>query len=260
MGLGHDLGLVFQDSKTVCSTTQIKFLGLKLDSIAMEAHLPSNKLVFLKLLLQEWSIKCVACLLEVQELVGFLQFVSQVIPCSCSFLHHIINFSMKFCSPFQKLHVGRGVKADIHWWHTFCVLWNGVCFLMPSLLSAEVYTDASERKGIGGVYQSHWFSSCVPCRYCDRDIQFKEAFVILHAILCWGDAWAGHHVSFYCNNQAVVHWLTLGTCHSAHSMPIVQLISMMAACPNFSFSCIWISSEDNALADATSRFQFTKLF
>ena len=166
---------------------------------------------------------------------------------------------MEFCSPFQKLHVGWGVKADIYWWHTSCVPWNGVCLLVPSLPSAKVYTDANGRKGIGGVYQSHWFSSRVPCRYHDRDIQFKEAFAILHAILPWGDAWAGHHVSFYCDNQAVVRWLTSGTCCSAHLMPIVWLIPMMAACLNFSFSCVWIPSEDNALTDTTSCSQFTKL-
>ena len=51
MGLGHDLGLVFQDSKTVWPTTQIESLGPELDSVAMEAHLPPDKLVFLKLLL-----------------------------------------------------------------------------------------------------------------------------------------------------------------------------------------------------------------
>jgi hypothetical protein len=65
---------------------------------------------------------------------------------------------------------------------------------------------------------------------------------------------------FYCDNQAVVCWLTSGTCCSVYSMPIVQLISMMVACLHFSFSCVWIPSENNAIADTASRFQFTKLF
>jgi hypothetical protein len=80
MGLGCDLGLVFQDSKTVWPATQIEFLGLELDSVAMEAHLPLDKLEFLRSLLHDWSAKQSACLQEIQELTGFLQFVSQVIP------------------------------------------------------------------------------------------------------------------------------------------------------------------------------------
>ena len=226
MGLSHELGLVFQDSKTVWPTTQIEFLGLKLDSVAMEAHLLLDKLVFLRPLLQDCSVKWLACLWEVQELAGFLQFVPQVIPCSQSFLCHIIDFSMKFQSPFQKLHVTKAVKADIHWWQTFCTSWNVVHLLSPSLLVVDVHTDASGRKGIGGVCQSEWFSSHVPCRYHNRDIQFKEVFAILHVILCWGSTWANYHLIFYCNNQAVVAWLTLGTCCSPHSTVAQKTVPM----------------------------------
>jgi hypothetical protein len=62
MGLGRDLGLVFQNLKTVWPTTQIEFSGLELDLVAMEAHLPPDKLSFLRSLLYEWSVKCVACI------------------------------------------------------------------------------------------------------------------------------------------------------------------------------------------------------
>jgi Reverse transcriptase-like len=260
MGLEHELGLIFQDSKTIWPATQIEFLGLELDSVAMEAHLPHDKLIFLKSLLQEWSVKQIACLQEIQELAGFLQFVSQVIPCSQSFLHRIINFSMKFHSPFQKLHMAKDVKADVHWWQIFCTPWNRVRLLNPSLPSIVVHSDASGWKDIGRVCLSKFFSSRMPHRYQDRDIQFKEAFAILRAILCWGNTWDSHHVTFYCDNQAVVSWLTSGTCRSSHSMPIIRMISMMAACLYFSFSCIWIPTEENALADTASCFQFTRLF
>jgi hypothetical protein len=101
MGLGCDLGLVFQNSKMVWPTTQIEFLGLELDLVSMEARLPPDKLLFLRSLLHEWSVKHVACLQKVQELAEFLQFVSQVVPCSRSFLHCIIDFSIKFYSLFQ---------------------------------------------------------------------------------------------------------------------------------------------------------------
>jgi hypothetical protein len=132
MGLGHDLGLVFQNLKTVWPTTQIEFLGLELDSVAMEACLPLDKLSFLRLLLHEWSVKHIACLWEVQELAGFLQFVS---PCSCSFLYHIIDFSMKFYSPFKsaileevlELTFIGGIHFALHFME--CAFWC-LCFQM----------------------------------------------------------------------------------------------------------------------------------
>jgi hypothetical protein len=57
-----------------------------------------------------------------------------------------------------------------------------------------------------------------------------------------------------------IRQLLPGSCRSKHSMPIVQLISMMAACLHFSYSCVCIPTEENMLADAASRFQYSKLF
>ena len=47
IALGQELGLCFQDSKTVWPCTTLEFLGLEIDSLAMEARLPPDKLSFL---------------------------------------------------------------------------------------------------------------------------------------------------------------------------------------------------------------------
>lgn len=260
MGLGQSLGLCFQDSKTVWPSTQLEFLGIELDSLAMEARLPPDKLEFLLGLLRSWSSKRSASLREVQELAGFLQFASQVVPYSRPFIRRIIDFSMKFSSPFQRLRVPSGVHSDVHWWLTYCVPWNGVRFLRPSKPSVSIFTDASGTKGLGGVYGDHWFSTRCPRRYRTRDIQFKEAYAVLQAILRWGDEWAGSHVTFHVDNEAVYNWLNSGSGRSPNSMGVIRMIFMLAAHLNFSFSSVWISTSENALADAASRFQYSRLF
>jgi hypothetical protein len=105
MGLGKELGLIFQDSKTVWPCTHLEFLGLELDSTMMEACLPVDKLIFLQDLLCSWLAKRTCTLLELQELLGFLEFTSQVIPCLRSFLRRLFNFSSKFNSPFTCHHI-----------------------------------------------------------------------------------------------------------------------------------------------------------
>lgn len=260
MGLGSALGLQFQESKTVWPSTTLEFLGLELDSVAMEARLPADKLVYLQDLLTDWASRRRASLQQIQELAGFLQFTSQVIPVSRSFLRRIFDFMSKFRTPFELKHIPSGVRADLNWWRTFSRAWNGVRLLQPSRHSVDVYTDASGTKGIGGIFGLQWYASRVPRRYRERDIHFKEAFAILQAILRWGDEWTDLHVKFFCDNQNVVSWLTSGTSRSPQSMAVVRLIFMMAACLNFSFSIIWIPSEENALADAASRFQYSRLF
>ena len=84
--------------------------------------------------------------------------------------------------------------------------------------------------------------------------------MIVQAVLHWGDTWGNHHVKFYCDNQAVAVWINSGTSRSPDSMALIHLLSMLAACLNFSYSSIWIPSEENVLADAASRFQYSRLF
>ena len=72
------MGLCFQDEKTVRPATQVKFLGLNLDTMAMEAQLPADKLLYLCDILLEWLGHCSCSLLDLQQLVGYLQFCSQV--------------------------------------------------------------------------------------------------------------------------------------------------------------------------------------
>jgi len=84
-GLGSQLRLYFATKKTVAPWTSLEYLSLELDTFVVEAHLPSDKLIFLWDLLNSWLSKHTASLHEVQELIGFLQFASQVILHSCTF-------------------------------------------------------------------------------------------------------------------------------------------------------------------------------
>ncbi|KAF5361332.1 hypothetical protein D9757_013548 [Collybiopsis confluens] len=259
MSLGANLGLVFQPSKTIWPSQVIEFLSLILDSVRMEARLPSDKLGILRVLLATWASKSMCTLRDAQQLSGFLQFCSQVIPHSRIFLRRVFDFEATFKNPFSHRRIPAGVRSDLVWWQVFSSHWNGVRISSPSA-SVLVWTDASGVKGISGVIRDAWFSTRVPRRFRKRDIQFKELYAILHAILCWGNCWSGQHVVFYGDNQAVVQWLVSGTCGSPLAMPVLWLISMLAASLRFSFTSIWIPSEENALADAASRFQYSRLF
>jgi hypothetical protein len=156
--------------------------------------------------------------------------------------------------------IPRTACRDITWWSTFASAWNGIYFISPHRTNINLYTDASGSKGIGGVLNSNWFSARLPKRYMKRDIQFKELFAVIHAILCWGKDFRGKHVSFHIDNHDIVTALTSLTFRSAPTMELVRHFLALACRLDFTFPAIWISSEDNALADAASRFQFTRLF
>jgi len=75
--------------------------------------------------------------------------------------------------------------------------------LDPPKPTLHVYTDTSSSKGLGGIFGDEWFSTRCPCHFRNRNIQFKEIYAVLQAIL-WGISWEGHHVVFHIDNSAIV--------------------------------------------------------
>ena len=258
--LGEQLGFSFQHEKTILPCTCLDFLGLEIDTVHMEARLPSQKLDHLRNLLDSALSARTMTLRQLQELTGFLQFASQVIPHSRAFIHRLIDFSMTFSSPFSHRRLPAYAQADVRWWHQFSHAWNGIRLISPSYPTIHIYTDASGTKGIGGIFDEHWFSSKVPCHFQCHDIQFKEIYAVLQAILRWDHLWWHHHAIFHVDNNAIVATLTKETTRAHFTMSITQQTAMIAALLEFSFSSTWLPSAMNALADAASCFEFTCLF
>ena len=258
--LGEQLGLNFQHEKTVMPCTCLEFLGLEIDTVSMEARLPDEKLGYLREILDSAIVLDSMSLMQVQELVGFLQFASQVIPHSRAFIRRLIDFSMTFASPFTRRRVPAYARADIHWWRSFAHAWNGIRLINPSSHTVHVYTDASGTKGIGGVFDDQWFSSRAPRRFRHWDIQFKEIYAVLHATLRWGHLWRHQHVIFHVDNEAIVSTLNKETTRARFTMSVTRQLVMLAAFLDFSFSSSWLPSAANTLADAASRYEFSRLF
>jgi len=254
------LGLSFQPKKTVKPTTRLKFLGLELNSNLMEARLPTDKLKYLRETLISWTERRRCGLRELQEIIGYLQFCAQVIPHGRTFIRSLINFSTKFPSEFSTRHVPGYAHADIQWWLLYAQAWNGVQILDPPKATLHVYTDASGLKGLGGTFGDEWFSTRCPRRFRTRDIQFKEIYAILQAILRWGLSWERHHIVFHVDNSAIVACMGSGTSRNPQVANILRSIVMLAARLGFSYSCSWVSSSNNQLADTVSRFEYNRLF
>src|SRR5882724_11035980 len=113
----------------ICLTTSIESLGLMLDSLAMEAHLPQEKLTYLCSTLLNWLEHKQCSLWELQELISFLQFFTHMIPHSHSFVCSLINFSMTFDGNFMCRHIPAYVCSDKLWWLAYADAWNGVQIL-----------------------------------------------------------------------------------------------------------------------------------
>lgn len=164
LDLGHHLGLCFQDSKIEGPTNCIKFLRIQLDSVVMEARLSPRKLADLHELLRDWHRRSHCTLCKLEQLTGYLQFCSQVVPLSRAFLRALYDFQATFTSSLTQRRIPGPARKDLSWWFNMAVQWNGIHFISPKRKTIHVYTDASGTKGIGGFLGNKWFSKCTPQR------------------------------------------------------------------------------------------------
>ena len=94
-------------SKTLGPSQVLEFMGIILDSVRMEARLPDDKLTRIKDLLESFTNRQSARLVELQSLIGTLQFACKVVVPGRTFLQRIINLTRGVPSRFHHVRLNK---------------------------------------------------------------------------------------------------------------------------------------------------------
>lgn len=89
LALADNLGISIKSEKTVYPTTCLTIYGIAIDSKAMVARLPRDKMDTIVSLLQEFKVKRKVSLRELQSLLGLLNFACGVIIPGRAFLRRL---------------------------------------------------------------------------------------------------------------------------------------------------------------------------
>ena len=180
--------------------TQLLFLGIRIDTTAMETSLPKDKLSGLLTELQWWSSSKKCCKRDFLSLICKLNFAYCIIPAGHSFLHCFIDLSCTVRLPHHHLTLNQEACCYIAWWLEFLPTWNGLAIipdpqwtLSPDL---ELFSDASGCLGYGIYNMGHWIAQPSPAVLQDRSIQWKELYPIALACLLRGSQWSGRNFCF----------------------------------------------------------------
>ena len=134
--------------------------------------------------------------------------------------------------------------------------------LAPTLPSTHVYLDASGSFGCWAVCRdiNQWFQLQWPTSWIDIGIAPKEFVPVVIAAAIWGPSWAGKHVCFHSDNEAVV-WAIQSRSAKHHIMTrLLRCLFLYAAYFNFHYSATHIPGSLNTTADAISRNNLTLLY
>lgn len=255
--------------KTSGPDTVIEYLGIILDSNLMEARLPNDKLIRISTFLKEFLIKKSCTKREVLQLLGHLNFASRVVIPGRTFVSHLILVSTTVKALHHYIKLTCECREDIRMWLFFLSNWNGVSmFYNKENITSDdlcLYTDASGSIGFGGYYKGLWFAESWPSMFSNLvvdekevSIAFRELYPIVVSAVLWGHMWKKQRIIFMCDNEATVAILKKGRSKSAHIMPLVRRLTLIAAQQNFVFLSKHVPGKFNSKADALSRLQINK--
>ena len=263
----QELGFPIAEDKCEGPKTCLTFLGFELDSVALEIRLPQEKLARLKLCVEEWRKKKSCKRKDLESLVGQLQHATHVVRPGRSFLRHMHELLARTAKDHHHIRLTKKFKADLEWWHTFLLPWNGVSMLTHSKhgdiqANLSLWSDASGSWGCAAYWEGSWFH--FPWSYLPQlqslPIATLELLPILAACAIWGHQWSRATVCAHCDNAAVVQVINSGYARDPTIMQMLRCLFFIPAYFNFTLIAEHVPGVDNPIADALSRNQLDRFF
>lgn len=250
-------------------STCLTFLGIELDTVALEARLGESRLADLHALMVEWQSLERASIKQLQSLTGILNFACACVAPGRYYTRRIIRFT----AHCDSLKSGKGrhalftlpaaVKADVQWWVEALKGWNGVSLLYEDQWREapliELFTDACNT-GYGGYFNGHWFAGAwspeelaAATRKERISMPFLEMRALVMAAATWGHLWRGKKITFRCDCQPVVQAMEKKGSVTPTQMHQLRSLHQIAAKNGFDFRVQHIVGETNTIADELSR-------
>lgn len=256
------LGVTIKREKTEYASACMTFMGLELDSVAMEARLPSEKLDKLRSLLAHHAQRRKITLKDLQALLGLLNFCCKVVVPGHCFLRRLYDLTKSVSYPMHRITLTKESRKDIKAWQIFAENFNGRQLLLNKRWltseSLHFYTDAAGSIGFGAVFKSHWFCGPWPENLMPHNITWKELFPIVLALEIGCPQLKNQCISLHSDNYAVVYILNKQTSKDQSIMHLVRRIVLCCMQHNLLVKSTHIPGIFNILPDALARLQIEK--
>ena len=252
------LGVPIAEHKRDGPTTCLTFLGIEIDTVQGQLRLPLDKLRHLLTTVQSWQCRRTCTRKELESLIGLLNHACKVVRSGRSFLRRMLDLLHAVHRPPNStipIRLNLSFRSDLAWWLTFLPTWNGISYLFPpnKLPQCHLTTDASGSWGCGAWHLSSWFQLQWSLESQDLTIAEKELIPIILACAAWGQRWGRTQVICHCDNQVVVTALQSRTSKAKGIMHMIRCLAFIEARLECSLRAMYVSTQDNDLADDLSR-------
>ena len=233
------LGIPMAHEKTVGPCTVLSFAGIELDTVRSEARLPHDKVMRCTSMLSDYLKRKKVTLRELQSLIGLLNFACSVVLPGRAFLRRLIDLTIGISRPQNFIKLTQSVKSDMRTWLAFLSNFNGSSFFLtrdwitnPSL---QLYTDASGSFGYGAVFRDQWFYGPWPESCRSLNIAVLEFYPIVLSVIIWGHLMRNQRITFFTDNEALVHVINESSCRDKFLMSFVRRLVFVCLQNNILF-------------------------
>ena len=254
------IGVPIAHHKTEGPSRTITFLGIQLDTIQMEARLPTDKLAKYTTNISQLAKQQTITLGSLKSVIGQLSFATSVIPSGRPFLRRLHNLTIGKIKPSQQILLHRSAKLDLLMWSTFLANHNGKTIIRPlsAVTSTQIHLCADASKiGFGATYGKAWIAGTWPSRWKQLHISFLEMLPIYVAITLFASKLAHSSITFHSDNMGVVQIINKQTSKCPFIMQLIRPLILTLLSNNITLRSVHIPGKENILCDAISRLQVT---
>ena len=260
------LGFSINWNKVDTPSQQIVFLGVYIDTCNMTLSLPCDKLCQFYDLLVDFKARKRASKVQLESLIGKLNWACQVIKGGRTFLRRIIDLKNCLRKQRDKTLLSDDFRMDLQWWIDFLPLFNGSVHILDPRPVRSLCTDACNT-GCGGYFAGDYFyvnwTTDLP-EMTEQHINVKETMAIVLALKRWAPLLSDKRVIVRTDNIAAKSYINKGASRNTFIMPYLRSLFWTQACYNFSVSAIYVKGRLNTIADTISRLaepnMLTKLY
>lgn len=140
-----DFRIPLAHEKAIFRSTRLGFLGIIIDTVAMEFEIPADKIVKLKYDIH--IIRKRATLKEIQKLLGSLAFASRVLPVGRIFSRHLYLVIAGLKSPSSRVRITSEIREDLLVWAQFLEEFNGRAIFQSEFVmdrDYHLFTNAAQ--------------------------------------------------------------------------------------------------------------------
>jgi len=259
--IAASVGVPLNEDKTVLPSTNVVLHGIEVNTSTLTLQLPEDKQRELVRKLTEVRRRKRVKLVDLQSLLGSLNFACRAIVPGRPFMRRLIDLSKGVTNPRHFVKLSREARRDINAWLIFLANFNGRVMCLPNAWTASdtlrLYSDAC-LEGAAAVCGSEWFYVAFPTSWENRHITVKELLPIVLAIQAWGAVLANRRILFFCDNLSVTQVINNQTSKDCYLMNLLRKLVVLCLQFNIDLRAKHIPGKLNVVSDCLSRFQFAQ--